>query len=352
MSPRQKRPFAGQPPTDIAWRLRNWCWYWMVKYAAALSSDQLDVRYLPAVKSGSRPRFFERVRTIGSDPSRKRKDLGGKSVFDVVHQRSERGHYQLEPARRLFQSKLWEMLSNKDFSADARREVIAATLDQRGWYRVRSEDFLLSIDFSLDDPSYNIGREVSDAYRAMLSDLQTMYSANGVALLAAMYREAVADLALEKAVLLEEALRKCTSAWSEAFQWTPEIRGLLCKLVDERIIRNVWTDRAAEVQRSANLSQRRFADALVKAHLAAEPRFDLPGAHMPIVRRSTRTDWIESNRATFAEFRRRLHEVSSAYDREHRDGFRPDEAELETHRRWLQKAIKKLNSKPKSKSIQ
>lgn len=35
-----------RPPVDIAWRLRNWAWFWTVKQIAGCSEDRLDALYM------------------------------------------------------------------------------------------------------------------------------------------------------------------------------------------------------------------------------------------------------------------------------------------------------------------
>jgi len=58
-SVRAKRQGAGQPPTDIVWRLRNWAWYNEIKAATRLSDEALDVKYLGIQAGGGlRPRLF------------------------------------------------------------------------------------------------------------------------------------------------------------------------------------------------------------------------------------------------------------------------------------------------------
>lgn len=278
---REKRS-RGNPPTDVAWRLRNWCWFWMVKRRTQLSDDGLD-RLCFGGGADKRRRFFERVRTIGSDPSLPNTDLNGRSAFDMVHEKKK----TLEPAKRLFQSRLWEILSRPDFPISECRHVAATILHERGWYRFRKEDYVIAVALSLEDKTFAISENLNTTYRSMLSETERTPSANAVTLLVALYKEAVAERAFVRAITLEKSLRNCVSAWSHAFEWPPKIAALLRILINDRVIKNLWRKPDLRVG-EGKLSQRIYVDALVSAHLDfdLDPNAYISDAILPVVERA------------------------------------------------------------------
>ncbi len=228
----------GHPPTDVAWRLRNWAWYWTVKQATGCSDERLDELYLPENPTGNRRRFFQRVRSVGSDPTRLRSDLEGISVFQRVHDGS--GRPGLRAAERDFKSRLWVLLTLPTLRVEEHRQFIDQLLAERGWYRLRHEDRPIVAIYLVTDPSFGYPDGVDNVYSTMLAHLEAHPTADHVALLASLFREAMTEVDLAKAILLRSSLLVCTRAWANALG-IPEVqRRLLVHLVEQRLIHQRW----------------------------------------------------------------------------------------------------------------
>ena len=261
----------------------------MLKEATKQSDDELDRRYLPSgPRSGARPRLFERIRSIGSDPTCPRVDLLNRSIFERVH--AERDP-MIEPAREAFESPLWRMLSDSSMAIEDYLHVIAQIIAARGWYRASSEDRKLGLMFMRDDPAFGMSEDRANVYCTMLTSLESTPSADNIALLAALFREALAEVALEQATLLRSSLRACAALWVRSIELPDQLSPLFDRLVDERIVRNLW--RSPAIPAEAKRSQRHYIRALIQEHLWEAPK--LAGstqATLPIVQRSPRIEWL------------------------------------------------------------
>lgn len=308
LSSRPRGP--GHPPADISWRLRSWIWYWMLKEATKQSDDELDRRYLPSgPRSGARPRLFERIRSIGSDPTCPRVDLLNRSIFERVH--AERDP-TIEPARAAFESPLWRMLSDSGMTIEDYRHVITQIIAARGWYRASSEDRKLGVTFMPDDPAFGMSEDRANVYSTMLTSLESTPSADNIALLAALFREALAGVALEQAILLRSSLRVCAAFWTRAIALPDPLSELLDRLIDERIVRNLW--RSPAIPAEAKKSQRLYVRALIQRHLQKAPDLDGPmQAALPIVRRSPRIEWLCEHRSVLGAAVHIISEASMAH---------------------------------------
>jgi hypothetical protein len=268
-------------------------WYWTVKQATGKSDEQLDSDYLPdASKKGARPRFFQRVRSLGSDPSLPRKEWNGESVLDRVH--ASGGDSRLDAARAVFDSKLWLMLSDPTWSVEHYRKFIDDLIQAREWYRASAKDRQLGMVFFRDDPAFGQSSDHDNVYSAMLTHLESSPSADNVALLAALFREALGEVALEKAIQLRSSLRACTSLWLHAIEELPyEVSQLVQNLVEDRLVRNAWHTPTLD---SVVQNQRQYVRALAKAHLKQSPNSLPQNAASPIVLPSPRLKWLAENR--------------------------------------------------------
>jgi len=283
----------GKPPTDIAWRLRNWVWYWSVRETLKRSDDQLDSDFLPQNSDkGTRRRAFHRLRTTGNDPTLPRVDLKNQTLFNRVH---EAQGTALSDVYATFHSQLWKLLSNGSLTVEDYRDVISEMIAANGWYRATPDDRLLGATFMRDDAAFNITEDHEHVYSAMLTSLESNPSANNVALLAALFREALSSFNLERAAALRSSLRVCTSFWVRSIELPPQIARLLESLIQERLVRGVW--RTPKIRVATSQTQSQFIKALVRAYLA-EPveSADSMCVDLPIVLRSPRIEWLEAHK--------------------------------------------------------
>lgn len=288
------RPRPGRPPVDIAWRLRNWAWYWSVKRITGCSDDRLDALYVPESKDGTRRRFFQRLRSLGSNPTVARADLSGVSVFQRVIG-GDKGQ-EMQIAERDFHSNLWEMLTNPRLGIEDHRQFINQAIEERGWYRLRAEDRRIAATFLTPDPTFGFPVGCEHVYSAMLTYLELHPTADHVALLAALFREAMTEVALPEAMLLRSSLMNCADNWVVSLGMpVVQQRHLLRLLIEQRLIRGWWF--TPDLSLKAYGSQRRYIHALVKAHLATSAEGTPKSyAAWPIVVRSPRVAWIEAHR--------------------------------------------------------
>lgn len=312
MAKNTRRPRAGNPPTDIAWRLRNWVWYWLVKEITDQSDEALDATYLPPPgPDGARRRFFHRVRTLGSDPTVPRHDLDGRSVFESVH--AQGAGPQLQIARAAFDSRLWWMLSLPPQGVEDDRRYIADTIAAQGWYRFQPEDRELGVEFIRDEPAFGQCEDREHVYSTMLTHLESHASADYVALLAALYREALNEVSLEQAIQLRSSLRACTAHWVRHLAIPEDIARLIERLVYTRLARNIWM--TPEIPREQFSTQQQYVRALVKAHMEEQPAVDGDRLSMyPIVLLSPRLAWLQAHRE--ALMHEHVHALETRIDRE------------------------------------
>ncbi|WP_233840943.1 hypothetical protein [Dyella sp. 2HG41-7] len=263
-----------------------------MKQITGKSDERLDEDYLPhGTAEGARLRFFQRVRSLGSDPSVPRKTWKGESVFDRVH--ASGGDPNLDVARDAFHSKLWSMLAAPTWTVEDYQRFIDELIQARGWYRASVKDRQLGRVFFRDDPAFGQSADRDHVYSTMLTHLESHPSADHVALLAALFREALGEVALETALQLSSSLRACTSLWLHAIELPDEVRELVQKLVEDRLVRNSWKTPNLD---QATQNQRQYVKALTYAHLKQSPYSQPQNASFPIVLPSPRLKWLAENR--------------------------------------------------------
>jgi hypothetical protein len=310
------RSNAGQPATDIAWRLRNWIWYCQIKEAVRLSDDALDAKYLfPNPKSGARRRLFQRIRSVGSNPAQLRVDIGNKSLFDRVHTESTRA---LDAAAANFRSSLWNMLAEPGYAQREFTNVINGIVGSRGWYRAPSEDVELGLYFIKDDPAFGRHPDRENVFSSMLTALESHPCADNLALLGALFHEAMSAVDLETAAVLRDSLLACAALWMAKIDWrdtddllSEDIDGhwfshgrVFERLLERRIVRNDWTK--PQIDPSAYRNQRQYVQALLRAN-AQHDRIEGPSPlYRPLVLLSPRIRWLQKNRKMLGKLKKKL----------------------------------------------
>lgn len=284
-----------RPTEDLPARARNWFWYWTVKNHYQLSDDKLDRRFLAT--AGSRRRHFERIGQTASSPATVA-IRDGKTLLELVDQDG------LSDAKLIFDSELWEYLSTRDSSAEVYSDFIAQVMKERGWYRINADDrHLYSLFLGKDEPA--VEAHVATSYSAMLHMLINDASIQSLAVLVALFREAMANTLLDQALSIRIALRGAVT-WTCHCHNIPELpTRLLRQLIDDRVLSNRWlTEKDWWAQQATNSRKptstrervRNFS-AWVNWYTQDSYRFGTSsyGLH-PIVPRSKRIDWIEEQR--------------------------------------------------------
>lgn len=296
---RKSNRTRGQPPLDIAVRIRHWVWYYSVKASVLdkegnpLSDDALDEKYLPEDRTGgNRQRFFQRIRSTGSSPKRPRADLGGRSVFQLVHAKTSPA---LDQVRADDDSVLWEILTNPMLSPDDFNGIIDDISRREGWYRANRTDLALGLAFVPEDPAFGFSIDAVNVRSSMLAYLQNAPSADHVALLIALYKRALARSRLEWAIDVKRALVWCLILWrgddAGSFALPEQMQGLLFQIVERRAIEDNWE--VPVITRRKRGTQRSFVRAQIDSYLDGKP-YDFH--EVPIVRHSPVTRWLSRNK--------------------------------------------------------
>lgn len=230
---------AGQPPLDLAYRARNWLWYWLVKCASDLSDDDLD-RLFGSAGLGKRPRTFYRFRTLGSSPTDRRGyRKSGVSVFDTLHGESNPNRARYEIARRSFSSELWELLTQRELPVARLEAIVESILIKRGLTRIRQAEISLLRDV-VDDPLVLVGLGHTRSDAAALAPFDDDVGLEVVTLLGCLYRLSISGHQLERAVALRDATERLVVLFTATWQAPEFLASLLLRLVRDRILGSTW----------------------------------------------------------------------------------------------------------------
>lgn len=253
-----------RPADDLGFRARNWFWYWRVRELSGLSNEKLDRQAFGDV---GRKRHFERIQHTACSPDEIAL-VQGKTLLEIVDQWSLTGHDacgSFAPATEAFRSPLWEFLTRQDFRPQAYTDYIQQAIAARGWHRIHARDLGLYLAFlGEDEPA--IGPSDSVAYSAMLHKLVNEATPDALALLIALFREAMHAVALQEALLIKSAISVTTSWMGHVLHLPQQLTDLLTTLVQDRVLANVWLSEAdwrelsGTARRSGKTSRDRLKD--------------------------------------------------------------------------------------------
>lgn len=298
----------GRPKQDLAIRVRNWTWYWMVKSATGLGDDKLDENYAnPDDKAlVSRLRVFFRIRALGTSPDATQGYRTRESVYEIANRKSAA---LLAPAKQVFESEIWDFLQQPDRPAAEYTRFINLVCERRGWYRAPWSDRKLGVLFlGGDEPAFQTG--LSPAYRAMLLHLiEAQPDLEALALLAALFREAYGSFQLDQAVAIRSALKTATSLYVGGSELPWEVGKVFEQLIWDRIVGNqiINNDPFNDVlpvvgdgqvaARSTIQSPAQAIKRFAQRYAAGQFREANPGpGQVPIVPRSARIDWLQDRK--------------------------------------------------------
>lgn len=303
-----------RPVDDLVERVRNWFWYWTVRRQSGLSNDALDMQFLGPGEKGGRRRHFERIGQTASSPAAVAvKD--GKTLLKLV---DEAG---LTDAGLLFESKIWEFLSERDAPLQVYSDFIAEYVETKGWHRLHSRDAHLYITFlGEDEPA--VQPDVSTAYSAMLHKLVNEATIEALTVLIALFREAMGSMLLTQAIAIQTAIRAAVT-WTCMRNEIPDLpKNLLGQLVDDRALGNRWLTEA-DWRHNANVPRKKRMTTLErKRELHAWVRWYIkesgligktPYGHTPIVPRGERIDWLEANRSELVSIKSLISELKQEH---------------------------------------
>lgn len=305
---------AMRPSVDLAYRARNWFWYWRVRQLSCLSDAKLDAK---AFGDCGRVRHFERVRKTASSPA----DfplVNGQSLLSIVDQWDVQIGSMDGPYARAtsgFESRLWEFLARNDLSPQVYTEFIQSFVHERGWLRIEHKDHDLYA-FALGDEEPAVDAHLSTTYSAMLHRLVNDFTPDAIAVLIALFREAMSESNLDHAILVRKALKAAILLLEQEITMDRRVVKLIWSLVKDRVLSNRWITEAdwreaTDTPIRPRISTRARAvefNAWVGWYISNDRRFKQSTAGLyPIVPTSERTDWLASNRhelsRTFEEVR-------------------------------------------------
>lgn len=291
-----------RPTDDLAIRARNWFWYWCVRAISGLSNDQLDRKCFG--EDGIRRRHFERLQQTASSPNGIAL-IEGKTLLRIVDRwdapDGQKGAFALATAA--FESTLWQFLANRDASAHIYTDFIQAYVQEKAWARVHVWDSGIYEAFlGPSEPAIEYG--VSTAYSAMLHKLVDEATPDALAVLIALFREALHDVLLEQAIAIKPAIEASVSRICKRYDMPDIMFALMYKLVSHRALSNVWfseadwRDHTNVTRKKAKNSRDRTRNfqAWVNWYVKHSDwlRRKIHGVY-PIVPRSPRVDWVARN---------------------------------------------------------
>lgn len=302
-----------RPTIDLAYRARNWFWYWRVREISGLSNDFLDRK---CFGNSGRRRHFERIQVSASSPN-EMPLVDGKTLLDLVDRwdcpsNTEPGPY--ETATQEFNSQLWTFLATRDLPLSIYTDYINQYAEKHGWTRIASSDWsLYTLFLGEHEPAVEHG--VSMAYSAMLHKLVNEPTPDSIAMLIALFKEAMDRVNLEKAIAIRSALRASVFWLAERTGLNNTSVSLIINLVNDRVIRNQWFVESdwKNQTKPSNLTTKSSRDrvrefqAWINWYIG--PRNNQVSkifGEYPLVPRSERTDWVEEYYEFLLTVRKRI----------------------------------------------
>jgi len=297
-----------KPPLDLAYRARNWFWYWRVRQISGLSNDRLDAK---CFGDSNRRRSFDRLQETASSPDTV-PVVDGKKLLQVVDDWRDVGRgsaIAYRQATRDFRSELWDILGSRDYGPAEYTTLINTYAANRGWTRIANSDTALyRAMLGRDEPAVEEG--VSTAYSAMLHKIANDATPQSIAVLAALYRETVHQGSLDLAISVQHALRAAVPWMCDRLGMDAHTSMLIQKLIKDRVIANRWiTEEDWKKTLPASPSPDRSTRSRAKdfqayvdwyVHRSGDLNREEFGRH-PIVPRSERLDWVSEQRDVLSE---------------------------------------------------
>lgn len=280
----------GRPELDLAFRIRNWGWYWLVKIESGLSDDDLDRKFV----GSERPRFFYHLRSMGTSPTTKRKKK--PTVFSRIH--ANGNYFQ---AKQWFESKLWTFLTNPHLKKEDFTAFLQEEIERRGWFRVLPDEAPAG-EWALGDDEPALSKGWSLSYQAMVRHITSIEGIDRLALLSALYREAYYDFELDSARRLSQALDIAVREFICEFPANPEhtfFLRCLQKLIQDRIQRNIWLSESdiPSAKKYTTSNRRRQVRYFMSWYMIEGKSIKNSGfSQYPIVTNSERTQWLRTHK--------------------------------------------------------
>ena len=211
-------------------------WYEIVKKITRLSDDELDDTFLKVSgyrhDEAGRTRAFRSVGYYGANPNLKSKR--GVSLVASCRRRRK----TLIVASDAFDSIFWTLCSYPKPDLAKVEEIIAELLAKRGLFRPSYFDVIAlqikGVEKELLEPG------LTDRFKSSVVDAIPLDELDGLALAAALYLEAMAQMELELAVFLKKHVQRALYAFLNKWNFRDDTANALKAIVESRILRNRW----------------------------------------------------------------------------------------------------------------
>lgn len=292
-----------RPTQDLAFRARNWFWYWMVRKISGLSNAGLDGK---CFGSHGRRRHFERLEASASNPDQMPL-VNGMTLLELVDawdRPEDGGRGPFARATDAFRSNLWSFLATRDQPPAVYTDFIQQYAEARGWLRISYRDYALySMFLGTEEPAIEHG--VETAYSAMLHKIVSESSPDAVAVLIALFREALNNVQLENAIAIQKVVRRSIALMGEELGIPAQVTKLIMKLTSDRVLSNRWiteddwrsltnTPVTPKLDTRGRIGEFK-AWVTWYTNKSKVVNGDIYGG-FPLVPRSLRTDWLEEHR--------------------------------------------------------
>ncbi len=233
---------AGKPITDLSVRMRNWFWYWSLRYRLGdVSDSDMDLRFIVKLRPSHAepPRYFERMRRGGWGPDEVPSAWRGSKLLEIVDSCADCSGLKAD-----FESPIWRMIGDRSLPATWYTELIEELLLARGESREPGAySWFYGTEFD-PERTFDSGEPLDEAYLAMLERLKLEASFQSLSLLCALFREAWHALHLHQLIPLANAVLRTTVAVCESRNIPSVCRMLMHRLVLDRVLGNVWLEQS------------------------------------------------------------------------------------------------------------
>lgn len=233
-----RRPM--KPPLDLAYRARNWFWYWRVREASGLSNERLDVA---CFGDSVRRRSFDRIQKTASSPD----DVpvvSGKTLLETVSQWPPGSDEPSEIYKQVisaFRSNLWGLLARQPTDVEGYRVHLSSFAARHGWERIQGPNEAAFLEGPWNS-SWLWRKMRSAEFAEMLLDLGTEASPDALAALLALYLEAAEEGDGDHQPAIRMAITSVLMRFESHLGVDRRTTSLLRRLIEDRVTGRRWIE--------------------------------------------------------------------------------------------------------------
>lgn len=229
-------------------RCRAWAWYCSVVTKGirdgdydVLRDDKMDLK-LSWSKSDPKPderlRLFAQIRRLGSDPGVVHKKSGRQRVVDEIEKRYPN-------TRRIYESVLWDLLVPPAKPHHEIEGIISKLANARGLHRLTQMEVALGRALYPRSATFRAGTEPNGWYHKTMETIAESADIDDLALLCALYREAVYSFSLAQAKVLMTMVLEASANVAYTLELADDARILFDAMIQRRVLANNWTSTSA-----------------------------------------------------------------------------------------------------------